>query len=148
MGCRSSFGRVAAALALSAVAFCVAAADEQSTFLCISDAATGFHFASGKWESARFNAGQKYIVRPAKEDELKAWGQWVVVPFDEASPMAGCKEFNQYGWLTGCDGLQQFRFNRETLRFVTAYLIGYVRTEPGKENENTPSMEIGKCSPL
>jgi hypothetical protein len=141
----NAVAKFTAALTLSLAPYCVAAADEQPTYLCIVDLATGFNFVSGNWKSVNFPPGAKYIVRPARGDELKL-SRWVVVAFGEERSMARCEEFNQYGWLVGCNGIQEFKFNKETLKFLTAYLIGYVRTEPGKENDNTPSIEMGKCS--
>jgi len=43
--------------------------------------------------------------------------------------------------------------NKKNLRFLNAYLIGYVTDGleneiTGGEGSNTPNVEIGKCSPL
>lgn len=73
-------------------------------------------------------------------------------------PDATCsQDFNEYGVLT-CSNMYEFRFNRNNLRFMAVYMIGYWTDNnpaiPGsssfkfKEGDNDPAMQIGKCSPI
>jgi hypothetical protein len=54
-----------------------------------------------------------------------------------------------------CHGLgSEFRLNKNNMRFLNAYLIGYWSDGQtkglllGAEGDNTPSIEIGRCTPL
>lgn len=127
----------------------IAAADEQS-YLCVAEQSTGFSFKNGSWQSTGFKADDKYVIKPVSAEFTKTMpnAKWIVVPLGDVAPMSVCGEFNENGWLQSCGGFVQFSFNRKTLKFLSAYMIGYVYTEDGKENANTPSLTIGKCSPL
>ncbi len=42
--------------------------------------------------------------------------------------------------------LKEWRINRQTMRFMSAYLIGYI--DGNDEKPDTPVLTIGKCAPL
>ena len=142
-------------------------AEAQSSFLCITDHATGFAFnkSSKQWSSVSFKAGDKYIVSKITPETGKPFDslKWYVRKFGEPAlpqigfPLSGCKEdFNDVGNLF-CDGWVRFYLSKRNLRFFMVSHIGYWSDWPdeltGKnkssvEGANTPYMEIGKCSPL
>lgn len=104
--------------------------------------------AEKTWRSTTFRAESKYVVsksdRAGEAFEVKRIGQ----------SFAGyrCKQsFNEYGYLE-CDGLGQFAFNKRNGRFLVTYTIAYMNVGIGPEltdaNSDTPSIEIGKCSPF
>jgi len=64
------------------------------------------------------------------------------------------EDFSKQGQIY-CRGFGEFKFNRENGRFLRTYTLGYYNDTPGKpdsffgaEGENTPAVEIGKCSPI
>jgi hypothetical protein len=62
----------------------------------------------------------------------------------DAPPIAACQDdFNSAGFLF-CPGFKDFSMNRNSMRFQAYYPYGYLDDSEG----NTPSIEIGKCSPL
>ena len=139
-------GRLSGLLSLS-LTLCVipsARAADQPSYICVVDQMTGFKASGDVWHLTNFKPDGKYVVRPAKGDELKQ-GNWVVSEIGEEYATANCADFNEYGWLTQCEGFEEFRFNRKTLRFLTAYLVGYVGEGAISD---TPSIAIGKCSPI
>jgi hypothetical protein len=122
----------------------------QNAYICLVDKASGFSFNKGTraWNGTHFNPSDKYLVKRSQPPDA-----WEVTKVGQDIAMSSCKnDFNDYGYLF-CEGIQPFRMNRKNLRFLTAYLIGYVHdglgsTGLGPEGSNTPSIEIGKCSPL
>jgi len=164
---------VASAAAISPL---IAAAQTQSTtsWLCISTQSTGFAFdnARREWNAARFEPGDKFIVRRVTKDAIAEFdggvrmplsSTWAVWRFgNDKVPFAQCeKDFAENGMLF-CEGdLElQFQFSRRTGRFVVGSVYGYV---PGAvsapamlgspavnwpEGSHTPFMQIGTCSAI
>ena len=123
-----------------------------ASYLCVADSAAGFSFdkANKTWRHANFRTDKKYILSRSKQPGVA----WDVKDF--GVPVATCKSnFNDRGFLF-CQGFgYEFRFNKNNSRFMIAYLIGYWSDSPvqkgslsSDEGANTPSIEIGKCSPL
>ena len=122
------------------------------SYICTTDMATGFAYENGVWKQTRFNPDQKFIVRPATESERTLFAlrgdrntanvRWLVEPLG-AYQIAYCSEdFKPNGELV-CHGLiEEFRMNKNSLRFQWAYLSGYW------DGGDTPMVGIGKCSPI
>lgn len=128
-----------------------AAARDEQAYLCVAEKSTGFRFDGHAWQLANFKIDDdKYVVKPAtkKFRENSPNARWVVIRLGDEAPMSVCGDFAENGWLTTCGGFLEFSFNHKTLKFLSAYMIGYVNAEEGKENANTPALTIGKCSPL
>lgn len=124
-------------------------AQSAGDWLCIGDQVTGFSKKGGVWHSVDFTAGTRYII---KRSAVQGYA-WEVREFGSSAILAValCKaDFNeaQFLFCTGLGG--EFRFNSRTLRFLNAYLIGYVPgdTAFSKDGSDTPSIEIGTCSKL
>lgn len=122
-------------------------ADE--SYLCIGEHATGFSFneKNKTWSAARFKE-DKWILKRSADPKYK----WEVYGFGEDFPESGCEQdFNEAGNLF-CDGISQFRMNKEKLRFLYIFPFGYwsdtEKYKILKEGKNTPSMQIGKCSKI
>jgi len=136
----------------------VAATD---SYICVAESATGFKFEKQlkQWSPTAFKTSDKFIVRRPKAEELKLVknASWVVMKVGSDMPNSVCtKDFNEYGFLF-CEGFEKFDMNRKSLRFLSAYLIGYVGDSiPGEssgdkrmaEGSNTPSLQIGTCAAL
>ena len=119
------------------------------TYLCIADKATGFSFnkRSETYESTDFNIDKsKYILKKNNNTwEWKIFG--IDVPLCNGSISAN-------GYFR-CDWLETIIFNKNNLRYTKAHIFGYVnvgsKTYSGfemKDGQETPYMEIGKCSPM
>ena len=95
------------------------------SYLCIPDMATGFRFNenSKKWEISKFKTdGKKYILSKSKYSPFA----WEVKEMGENYPFIMCEDdFNTDGDLI-CSHLNEFKMNNKTLRFLNAYLVGYV----------------------
>jgi hypothetical protein len=143
------------AIALTSLASKVANAQGAGpeTFLCVADKATGFSFnkVTKEWASTNFRASAKHLITRSKQTDVS----WEVKEVGDKSAYTICaKDFNSNGNLI-CQGFgNEFRFNRNSLRYMNVYLIGYWTdgnprsSVGGEEGGNTPSIEIGKCSPL
>ena len=125
----------------------------ETSFLCVTDMASGFVFDKSRdsWKSAILTPREKYLVSKSTQ---KGYA-WEVNEVGSKTPIAACKDdFNEIGILV-CEGLKELRMNKNSGRFLAIYAIGYWNdNKNSKENDlfregaNTPSMEIGKCSPL
>ena len=121
-------------------------------YLCIADKVSGFSFnnVSMDWENATFNGGSKFVI--SKPDDANV--AFVVHEVGKSAVTATCGSgFDELGSLscTGYGG--DFRFNRKSGRFINSYVAGYYNIIPGvnsltDRNSDTPSIEIGKCSPF
>ena len=129
-----------------------ARASASDSYLCVTDMATGFAFdkSQKQWHSTSFKVSNKYLVSKAQREgyawEVKTAGSTIALIFCKAN-------FTEAGALR-CEGdLQEFNMNKKNLRFLSFYRAGYWtdgtgRTVLGMEGDNTPAIEIGKCSPL
>lgn len=142
-------------LLLAIVSSSATAAD---SWLCISDSAVGFHYQKGAWAQANFRPAKYVISHATKSDvsvERVISGRspvWVVKDFGQEYGTP-CEDFNTHGLLACSNGIQEFRFNKNTERFLGVYLAGYYNVPPDgigtkAEDGNTPVIHIGKCHPL
>ena len=125
----------------------IAAEDER--WICVADSVTGFSYQNGKWASANFNVeGKRYIISKEQfgvnENDLRYHrtkiGEADVISCKKNSP-------DEYGFIVcSYHGILDFRININHLRYISIYSLGYI---DGQDNNlNTPSIEIGTCSPL
>ena len=138
-------------------------------YLCVTEQSVGFKYDEHqkKWLGSLFSPDDKYIIRESKEKDFRDMeGFFEFYPklraFDNANYVVQSFGFSMVEFFcyhlenTGvfvCEGpFGYFQFNIQSLRFQRIYDIGYVLTprELGTrtEGKNTPSMEIGKCTPF
>ena len=120
------------------------------SYLCIADKITGFKFnkQSKNYEPADFNVREsKYILK--NNDNTWEWKD-----FGETFSIFTCStSFSSQGALI-CEGFETVEFNKNNLRYIKTSTIGYIHVGSKigkgvvKDGENTPFMEIGKCSPM
>lgn len=117
------------------------------SYLCIADKQTGFSFnkQSKTYESENFNVSKsKYILK----NNNNTW-EWTDFGLEHSL----CKgSFNASG-IFGCGGgIESVTFNKNNLRYVKTSIFGYLvgddKNFKFKDGENTPFIEIGKCSPM
>lgn len=136
-----------------------AAQAEVSQYLCITDYSVGYAFRNGRWTPTTFTPGSRYIIRHTRAGELSAVpmsikrATWGVFEFGENLAWAGCEEpgSETMGVLGGeliCSGLANVEFNRDTLRFQIEFTGNYTTPAKPEEKSDTPSLSIGRCSPL
>jgi len=113
----------------------------KTTFLCVSSDSIGYTYKSkGSWEPAFFqkNEPAKYLIKYENLD-------WTWTKFGETRYLPCNKPELTTGDVVCPNNLGQFVFNIQSMRFIRSYLSGYVS---GDEKSNTPSITIGKCSPI
>jgi hypothetical protein len=113
----------------------------ESSYICAADKATGFKFNTLKesWESGDFTTQSEKILLKKTD---KRW-EWVEFGREYGRD---CGEINENGYLICSDIYGQFIFSKNTLRYTSTYIRGYV---DGEDKEgNTPNLMIGKCTLL
>jgi hypothetical protein len=143
---------VKAVIALGVLLLATSAVASETSYLCVTDLATGFSFdkTTSSWKVANFAPRGKYLV---SRSSGKGYA-WEVKAVGDKEPQATCKkDFSEFGTLV-CEGFTELRMNRNSGRFLAIYAIGYWSDDKNlldgilREGANTPNMEIGKCSPL
>ena len=113
-------------------------------YLCTADLVTGFSWneKDRKWESTNFNVeNENYLVSSI---EPNAGGHYVVKKLGDRKIIATCENGFDANGLLYCKDFLVFRMNREARRYLLVYPAGYV--EGYDNNDDTPFVEIGKCS--
>lgn len=134
-----------------------AAAVPPHGFLCVADNSTGFNFDGERWRQSSLAPDTKFFLKPLGEkatelaDELGNEGStWGYFTFDGplfAAAACTLKAAAPSEFLgMHCKGVYEVEFNADNLRFLWIYSWGY--TDGSDDNENTPAMAIGKCSPF
>jgi len=126
-------------------------------YICTQDMVTGFaHEKNGIWRQGRFVPDQQFVVRPATESERtlsavrgeRTNNKWVVQPLGLALIAVCPDDFKADGSLVCRGVIEEFRMNKNSLRFLWAYLSGYWDAPPGNETSDTPTIAIGNCKPM
>ena len=120
------------------------AAEER--FLCVAENATGFRYNLEKkvWETAKFSVeNAKHLVRETKTTFDKLEMITVGNKHRECYSIDGFDE--QGDAYFECTEYVEFKMNKMTGRYLLVYMAGYI---DGDSSDNTPFLEIGKCSPF
>jgi hypothetical protein len=126
-------------------------------YICTTDMVTGFSSKGGEWKSADFEPNRKFVVSPATQAEHTVTptglampdAKWNVLVVGDKRATNVCPEFDTTGNLICPGPFSEFRMNKDSSRFLYAYLTGYWdRIPPGSEAGDTPYIAIGKCSPM
>lgn len=130
---------------------------EAKDYLCIADSVTGFAYNNylHKWVSGKFRPGTKYLIKPDKGSKID---KYVISVFGKDEVAAICQYgISKTGFLDCSWGYRNFHINVQTGRYIKTFDYGYFNIGrkdyiSGKmvtnKNSYTPTMEIGKCSPL
>ena len=121
-------------------------------YICTTDMATGFSSQRGEWKAANFEPNRTFIVSPAQAEQvtMPPWfaipdAKWSVLVLGDNRPTNACPEFDTTGSLLCLGPYSEFRMNKDSLRFLYSYLIGYWdRTALSSEAGDTPYIAIGK----
>lgn len=128
-------------LALAALGYIPSVTMAQDSYLCVSEAMGGIAYDSStrKWEGAKFtNSNEKIIL-------VKKNGVWKLRNFGSTFENE-CGKMNEFGTFRCNILFGEFLFNSKTKRFLKSYVVGYVSGEDN--NDNTPAVMAGVCSPL
>lgn len=128
-------------------------ADE--AYVCVTEIAGGLVFDAGskKWHGGAFEPDAKYVISNSQGDDGDASTQRVVRNVGDKGISFWCeKDFNETGYLFCRNAFGVFRFNKQNLRFMSTYMVGYVtdgiQNSGSREGENTPIIRGGVCSPI
>ena len=124
-------------------------------YICVGEKANGFNFnkSTRDWEHQTFQPGAKLVIARSK----KEGAVWEVKEVGAPISSSFCaSDFDEYGYLK-CRGLVEFRFNKYSLRFLSATLFGFWNDANPRfkekfphlqdpEGNDAPGIEIGKCS--
>ena len=115
------------------------------SYLCIADQSTGFAFdkSTEQWSAKNFNVSEnKYIVRRIRTEES------VFLDWQGEIPEIICRQRINVRSLT-CDESNHadFFFSAKTMRYMKVSAFGYL-VPFDQVGDDTPFIEIGKCSPL
>lgn len=113
----------------------------QTAYLCMPNGASGISWnaSTKKWGHANFNVKNiKYLLK--KTDAGWEWSTF------GKSFSQKCGEISASGILDCAIIGGQLRFNKQNLRYLNTYIYGYI--DGGDNNDNTPGIEFGECSPL
>ena len=110
-------------------------------YLCIAEQTSGFRYDETikTWKSATFKTDSKYILRNKKEGEkfFDAEYKLVVTFFGSDFRFASYSHANEYGYVhCNCFPDGGFRFNKNNLRFLFVYSMGYVNVLPEQNRTN------------
>jgi hypothetical protein len=130
-------------------------ADE--AYVCVTEFAGGLVFDVGtkKWHGGAFEPDAKYVISNSQGDDSEARTERVVRIAGEKEISYWCeKDFNETGYLFCRNAFGVFRFNKQNLRFMSTYMVGYVTDGiqnsgalQSREGENTPIIRGGACTP-
>jgi hypothetical protein len=128
-------------------ALCISNVYAETTYICVADKSAGFLYDQRQktWNTATFNVSDsKYTL----SQNSGSW-KWKKIGEQSNSPIECEKQFTEYGYLNCNSGFTDIQFNKKNLRYIKIYRVGYVNVGIiGKDGEDTPNIEIGKCSPV
>jgi hypothetical protein len=120
-------------------------------YLCVTEHCTGFAYneKTKSWKTTNFvKEDKKYIISKGDGKGYK------ITKVGESVPEYTSEEgFNKSGFLFCRDQFGEFKFNKNSGRFLNAYLVGYFNVSPDgiqktDESSDNPLISIGRCSPF
>ena len=117
-------------------------------YLCVEEYSAGFIYdkKSKEWRTATFKATDKYII--SVDDTLKI-SEFIVKKVGKTGVAFYCNDGFKDGRMCCQDfwspAPSEFCFNRNNGRFISTDTYGYYMDD---SNNDTPHIEIGKCSPF
>jgi len=120
----------------------------EERYLCETTTAggIGYETTTEEWVGQRFIANAKYIISEPNPEHTWEKSAFVITEVGDNFPSGFCAEpFNSGGYLS-CDMIGDFLFNKNTLRFISVYMHGYL--DGVENNDNNPHVAIGVCSPF
>jgi hypothetical protein len=136
---------------------------KEGAYFCRATAVGGLSFNknTNSWEGTAFNPKSRFLIKmiyknsrqapiygsitaPVDDYEVSVTqeGKNVAVPcLQNGNKLA---ELDEYGWIACSAGLQDYKFNFKSNRYLRTYLIGYA--DGRDENADTPSVEGGVCT--
>lgn len=117
-----------------------ALAVEGPTWVCLPTLATGFAWEAGAWRSVNFNVQAKRYVLAQRDGKsqysIAETGSESTIPCDAIGD----------GTILRCQYVDDFRISLLSLRYLRVYPAGY--WSGADNNDDTPLIEIGKCSKI
>jgi hypothetical protein len=114
---------------------------EDITYLCIATKSTGFYYdkSSKEWTNTTFK------ISDSKKLIKKKGSSWEWSEFGDKHSRPYCKERGKD--YVDCNTFGgELSLNTKNMRYMETYIFGYIDGQDN--NDNTPAITIGKCSPL
>lgn len=124
----------------------VIAENEQVNYLCTSKVSAGLWYNKDRqvWSPESFDAGVKYLVK-VNDKKHTSHSATAIKYGGEQSTYYCNKDLGTNEFLCKTS-TGQFVFSQNELRFIRSYMHGY--NDGIKNNDNTPVITGGTCSPL
>ena len=118
----------------------------EERYMCVPDQAAGFSFDqnSSRWKSVNLQAEkERYIISGETLTDSSLSIVSAGANYDECRSDKGFSNTNEayFECIFG-----EFIFNKNTGRFLRTYTAGYI--DGLDNNQNTPAILIGRCSPF
>ena len=113
---------------------------EPLSWLCTLDKVTGFMFKDGAWISTNFTAKGGFIVERIRRE--RDHGIRYQLRSTDSKYWSSCDVDHEF---VSCQFPTEVVLNTKSLRFLWSYRVGYI--DGRDDNQNTPAIGIGKCSP-
>lgn len=114
-------------------------------YLCVGEKATGFQYKDGSkdWIERSFNPDDPFIIQSlSNTTEI-----YSVKQTGHRYPIAFCASGFNENDVMDCSGQSiHILFDRENLRYQKYFYGSYVRVYRNYPKDDTPSIEIGKCT--
>ena len=129
--------------------FLASVAYGEEKYICIAEKTVGFSYNehTKEWQNTFFKDEDKYLLSKCPGSGCSFLLKELGAQFSTAT----CKSpFTKYGYIFCSSSIIQFKFNKDNGRYLLVYPIGYYNKTPEdeKQNNDTPYMQIGKCSPF
>ena len=131
-------------------------AEDSDSYICVADQTTGFTFEQGTWKSTNFKEDRKFLFkREVAQHDGPNWNSgdkiWSMSELGQENSSMLCSD--KVNLSSGpivlddivCHGFTNVKFNKKSLRVLLSYFVGFT---DGDNNDNTPTITIGKCSKL
>jgi hypothetical protein len=134
----------------------VSGAHAADSYLCVTDYSIGYDYdeATASWRPAKFQPKEKYLIRPLAPPEQSNLATSIftptvgVFPMGDYHPVSPCEWFNiRPDRMLVCHGVYGFAFNESNFRFQASYLGLYLYPPIAGVKADSPTLDIGKCSP-
>jgi len=128
------------------------AEDEPTTYICKTEQTTGFSYKNGVWKPQNEWKQSTFVLQYMGGMPEKSY--WVLTRLGFPLALADCddsyldssKKKRVRGPLITCTGISEMEMNTTTRAFIYSNIQNFV--DDFDQENTTPTLSIGKCSPF